>query len=127
MRLRFEGRVLLDKKQTATVAKMQSRAMQLAASAVTDEIKREEIMPYQSGTLSKQTGASASPFSPNRAAIKSRAPYAKYIYNRGDFTFNRKRNKNAGAKWFEPYVSSDKNKSWLHAFCLHFMRLLGKH
>ena len=92
-------------------------ALEQTAQAVLEDVEKEQVMPKDTGTLSEastflydaesQTGV---------VAIVSDTPYARRLYYHPEYNFRTSKNKNAGGKWFQPWIDGDKKDFAAKAF-----------
>ena len=80
-----------------------------AAETVLEDIKKSQIMPFESGVLQNDsTFMDKSKINRGEASIISDTPYARRLYFHPEYNFNKEHNPDAGGEWFEPYITGTK-------------------
>ena len=116
MRVKLQCHTLWNARQLSALRKAQGKAFAAASADIAADLKASETLPYRTGALSDATGSAAVNRDDKTTEIASRVPYAGLLYNRTDARYTRRHNQNAGARWFEPYLSGGKAGMWLTAF-----------
>ena len=92
-------------------------ALEQTAQAVITDVVDEQVMPMDTGTLqNSSTFVETSESSTGVVAIVSDAPYAHRLYYPPEYNFRTSENKNAGGKWFQPWIDGDKKEFAADAF-----------
>ena len=84
-----------------------------AADALIGDLKNSQTIPFDVGTLQLNT------YFENvndNIMIISNTPYARRLYFHPEYNFRTTNNVNAGAKWFEPYLTGDKKDFFTNTF-----------
>ena len=88
--------------------KMKVAAEKTAEQVITD-LKNEQTIPFDVGTLQRNTFWDRNAAEENAVLLVSNTPYARRLYHNPQYNFRTTNNANAGAAWFEPYVSGAKS------------------
>lgn len=84
-------------------------ALEQTAQAVITDVVDEQVMPMDTGTLqNSSTFVETSESSTGVVGIISDTPYARRLYYHPEYNFRTSENKNAGGKWFQPWIDGDK-------------------
>ena len=92
-------------------------ALEQTAQAVITDVVDEQVMPMDTGTLqNSSTFVETSDSSTGEVGIISDTPYARRLYYHPKYNFRTSENKNAGGKWFQPWIDGDKKEFAADAF-----------
>lgn len=92
-------------------------ALEQTAQAVITDVVDEQVMPMDTGTLqNSSTFVETSESSTGEVGIISDTPYARRLYYHPEYNFRTSENKNAGGKWFQPWIDGDKKEFAADAF-----------
>lgn len=92
-------------------------ALEQTAQAVLEDVEKEQVMPKDTGTLSEaSTFLYDAESRTGVVAIVSDTPYARRLYYHPEYNFRTSKNKNAGGKWFQPWIDGDKKEFAAKAF-----------
>lgn len=92
-------------------------ALEQTAQAVLEDVEKEQVMPKDTGTLSEaSTFLYDAESRTGVVAIVSDTPYARRLYYHPEYNFRTSENKNAGGKWFQPWIDGDKKEFAADAF-----------
>lgn len=92
-------------------------ALEQTAQAVLEDVEKEQVMPKDTGTLSEaSTFLYDAESRTGVVAIVSDTPYARRLYYHPEYNFRTSENKNAGGKWFQPWIDGDKKDFAAKAF-----------
>lgn len=92
-------------------------ALEQTAQAVLEDVEKEQVMPKDTGTLSEaSTFLYDAESRTGVVAIVSDTPYARRLYYHPEYNFQTSKNKNAGGKWFQPWIDGDKKDFAAKAF-----------
>ena len=92
-------------------------ALEQTAQAVLEDVEKEQVMPKDTGTLSEEsTFLYDAESRTGVVAIVSDAPQARRLYYHPEYSFQTSKNKNAGGKWFQPWIDGDKKDFAAKAF-----------
>lgn len=92
-------------------------ALEQTAQSVITDVVDEQVMPMDTGTLqNSSTFVETSESSTGVVGIISDTPYARRLYYHPEYSFRTSENKNAGGKWFQPWIDGDKKEFAADAF-----------
>lgn len=92
-------------------------ALEQTAQAVITDVVDEQVMPMDTGTLqNSSTFVETSESRTGVVGIISDTPYARRLYYHPEYNFRTSENKNAGGKWFQPWIDGDKKEFAADAF-----------
>lgn len=92
-------------------------ALEQTAQAMITDVVDEQVMPMDTGTLqNSSTFVETSESSTGVVGIISDTPYARRLYYHPEYNFRTSENKNAGGKWFQPWIDGDKKEFAADAF-----------
>ena len=92
-------------------------ALEQTAQAVITDVVDEQVMPMDTGTLQNgSTFVETSESGTGVVGIISDTPYARRLYYHPEYNFRTSENKNAGGKWFQPWIDGDKKDFAADAF-----------
>ena len=92
-------------------------ALEQTAQAEITDVVDEQVMPMDTGTLqNSSTFVETSESSTGVVGIISDTPYAHRLYYHPEYNFRTSENKNAGGKWFQPWIDGDKKEFAADAF-----------
>ena len=98
------------------------RSIKKTADQIKKDVQQAETMPLKSGQLqNRSTHVDTSEIADHTAYVVSDTPYARRLYFHPEYNFSTEENKNAGGKWFEPYISGEK-KDYAQKVFTQFMR-----
>ncbi len=99
-----------------------SQALIKTADAVKTDLMVSQTMPFDTGALqNRSTFVDSSQVKRGKVSIVSDTPYARRLYHHPEYNFQTTHNPNAGAEWFEPYISGEK-KNYLQNLFAFFAR-----
>lgn len=92
-------------------------ALEQTAQAVLADVVDAQVMPTDTGTLQNaSTFVYDAESRTGVVAIVSDAPQARRLYYHPEYNFRTSENKNAGGKWFQPWIDGDKKDFAADAF-----------
>lgn len=113
------------------LARAHTQAMEMTCQQVLNDLRNSQTMPFDTGTMQNvQTFVTRSKTTTGKSSVTTivtDAPQARRLYFHPEYNFQKGKNPNAGAGWFEPYISGDKAaqvKKWLQLF---MKRCAGRH
>ncbi|MEE0980752.1 MAG: hypothetical protein U0K91_03635 [Acutalibacteraceae bacterium] len=96
--------------------KIQS-SLKKTGEAVHEDLLHSRTMPFDSGNLQNDsTFVDTSKVRDGEVFVVSDTPYARRLYFHPEYNFSTDENDNAGAEWFEPYISGKKKDFALKVF-----------
>lgn len=99
-------------------------ALEKTAEATVSDLKNSQTIPFNIGTLNDNTKLDPSASTKNKVVITSNTKYARRLYHHPEYNFRTTNHANAGAYWFEPYVSGNK-KNFIPTMFAIFMKKGG--
>lgn len=109
----------------ATISKAQRQALEMTGQQVLNDLRNEQTMPFDEGNLQNDsTYLDDSKSSQGSVSVVSDTPYARRLYLHPEYDFQKGKNPNAGAGWFDPYIKGDKAKK-IKQWFRQFMRRNG--
>lgn len=104
----------------STLSKAQRQALGMTGQQVLNDLRNSQTMPFDTGNLQNESSfLDDSDADKGSVSIVSDTPYARRLYFHPEFNFQTGKNPNAGAEWFEPYISGNKArqvKEWFKQF-----------
>lgn len=89
------------------------KALEQTTDALLTEVKNSQRMPFKDGTLQNEdTFADYSQSSKGYTKIISSTPYARRLYYHPEYNFSTIENKNAGGKWFDPWLEGGEHQEF---------------
>lgn len=102
-------KVKINHKNLAAIEDIAEQALMKTADAIKTDVQQSRTMPFETGALqNRSTNVDDSQAKDFKVSIVSDTPYARRLYFHPEYNFNREHNKNAGGKWFEPYITGEK-------------------
>ena len=112
--------VKMNQQALSTLAKAQRQALEMTGQQVLNDLRDSYTMPFDTGNLQNEsTFMDDSNSAKGNVGIVSDTPYARRLYFHPELNFQKGKNPNAGAEWFEPYISGEKFrkvKEWFKQF-----------
>lgn len=110
-------KVQLNHKNIAYVKNLANQALKETADLVKSDLEQSQTIPYDTGELqNRSTFVDDSKKNNGKVAIVSDTPYARRLYFHPEYKFRKDKNANAGAEWFEPYLTGNKKQFARNAF-----------
>lgn len=104
----------------STLAKAPRQALEMTGQQVLNDLRNSQSMPFDTGNMQNdQTYLEDKESSKGKVSIVTDVPQARRLYFHPEYDFQKGKNPNAGAGWFEPYISGDKVKkvrTWFKQF-----------
>lgn len=97
-------------------------ALEKTAEETVTDLKNSQTIPFDIGTLQQNTNWTRNGGTGNEVVIASNTPYARRLYHHPEYNFRTTNNSNAGAKWFEPYITGSKKDFIITTFGKFFKR-----
>ncbi len=92
------------------------------ADALQSDVQQSQTMPFDTGELQNRSfSKDLSKWNQGQITIANDKPYARRLYHHPEYNFKKDKNKKAGGKWFEPYISGKKKNFASKAFA-RFMK-----
>ena len=106
----------MNPKALSQLSKAHSTALAQTGQQILNDVRNEQTMPFDTGNLqNEQTYVDDSKAAQGTVSVISDTPYARKLYFHPELNFQRGKNPNAGAGWFDPYIHGDKGnkvKEW---------------
>jgi hypothetical protein len=108
---------------TQALAKLSTasrQALEMTGQQVLNDLRNSQTMPFDTGNLQNDsTYLDDSKSSSGQVSVVSDTPYARRLYFHPEYDFQKGKNPNAGAGWFDPYIDGNKAKKvkqWFKEF-----------
>ena len=123
MAVRVSSTIRLNEARLNELTRQQYISLAQTADAVITDIRDEQLMPFNTGNLQNDsTFLDDSQKEHGRVSVVSSTPYARRLYYHPEYNFRTTNNRNAGGKWFEPYISGNKSDFIKDTFMRLFRR-----
>lgn len=103
-----------------TLVRAQRQALEMTGQQILNDLRNSQTMPFDTGDMQNlQTYVDTSKSSRGEVSIVSDEPYARRLYFHPEYDFQKGKNPNAGAGWFDPYIDGNKAKQvkeWFKQF-----------
>jgi hypothetical protein len=96
-------------------------AVEKTAEETVTDLKNSATIPFDVGTLQLNTYWERDAAKNNTVLLVSNTPYARRLYFHPEYNFRTTNNANAGAGWFDPYISGNK-KDFIQDTFAEFMK-----
>lgn len=102
-------KVKINHKNLATIENIAEQALVKTADAIKTDVQQSQTMPFKTGALqNRSTFVDKSQAKDFKVSIVSDTPYARRLYFHPEYNFSHDDNAKAGGKWFEPYITGEK-------------------
>lgn len=102
------------------------RNMIKTADAIKTDVQQSQTMPFRTGNLqNRSTFIDKTEVSNGAVYVVSDTVYARRLYFHPEYNFYNGENPNAGAKWFEPYISGNKKDYAQKVFAAFIQKSTG--
>ena len=79
------------------------------ADALKSDLVQSQTMPFDTGELqNRSTFVYSGQVKRGKVSVVSSTPYARRLYNHPEYKYQTTKNKKAGGRWFDPYISGKK-------------------
>ena len=117
MAVKVSSTIKLNEAKLKELTRQQYVRLAQTADALITDIRDEQLMPLDTGNLQNDsTFLDDSQKEQGRVSVVSSTPYARRLYYHPEYNFRTTNNRNAGGKWFEPYISGNKSDFIVNAF-----------
>jgi hypothetical protein len=103
-----------------TLMKAQRQALEMTGQQVLNDLRDSQTMPFDTGNMQNdQTFMDDSKSDKGTVSVVTDTPYARRLYFHPEYDFQKGKNPNAGAGWFDPYIDGEKThkiKQWFKQF-----------
>ena len=123
MAVKVHSTIKLNEAKLKELTKQQYISLAQTADAVLTDLRDSQTMPFDTGNLQNDsTFLDDSQKEQGRVSIVSATPYARRLYYHPEYNFRTTNNRNAGGKWFEPYISGNRTDFLKDTFAKLFKR-----
>ena len=123
MAVKVSSTIKLNEAKLKELTRQQYISLAQTADALVTDLRDSQTMPFDTGNLQNDsTFIDDSQKEQGRVSVVSSTPYARRLYYHPEYNYRTTNNRNAGGKWFEPYISGSKAKFARDTFCKLFKR-----
>ena len=123
MAVKVSSTIKLDEAKLKELTRQQYISLAQTADALVTDLRDSQTMPFDTGNLQNDsTFVDDSQKEQGRVSIVSSTPYARRLYYHPEYNYRTTNNRNAGGKWFEPYISGNRTDFLKDAFAKLFKR-----
>ena len=109
MAVKVSSTIKLDEAKLKELTRQQYISLAQTADALVTDLRDSQTMPFNTGNLQNDsTFLDDSQKEQGKVSIVSSTPYARRLYYHPEYNFRTTNNRNAGGKWFEPYISGNR-------------------
>ena len=110
MAVKVSSTIKLNEAKLKELTRQQYISLAQTADALVTDLRDSQTMPFDTGNLQNDsTFLDDSQKEQGRVSVVSSTPYARRLYYHPEYNFRTTNNRNAGGKWFEPYISGNKS------------------
>ena len=121
--VRVSSTIKLNEAKLKELTKQQYVSLAQTADALVTDLRDSQTMPFDTGNLQNDsTFLDDSQKEKGRVSVVSSTPYARRLYYHPEYNFRTTNNRNAGGKWFEPYISGNRTDFVKETFSKLFKR-----
>ena len=121
--VRVSSRIKLNEARLKELTRQQYISLAQTADAILTDLRDSQTMPFDTGNLQNDsTFIDDSQKEQGRVSIVSSTPYARRLYYHPEYNYRTTNNRNAGGKWFEPYISGNQSDFAKETFAKSFKR-----
>ena len=115
--------IKLNEAKLKELTKQQYVSLAQTADALLTDLRDSGTMPFDTGNLQNDsTFLDDSQKGQGKVSIVSSTPYARRLYYHPEYNYRTTNNRNAGGKWFEPYISGNRTDFLKDTFAKLFKR-----
>ena len=123
MAVKVSSTIKLDEAKLKELTRQQYISLEQTADALVTDLRDSQTMPFDTGNLQNDsTFLDDSQKEQGKVSIVSSTPYARRLYYHPEYDFKTTNNRNAGGKWFEPYISGNRTDFVKETFAKLFKR-----
>ena len=123
MAVKVSSTIKLDEAKLKELTRQQYISLAQTADALVTDLRDSQTMPFDTGNLQNDsTFLDDRQKEQGRVSVVSSTPYARRLYYHPEYNFRTTNNRNAGGKWFEPYISGNRTDFLKDAFAKLFKR-----
>ena len=121
--VKVSSTIKLNEAKLKELTRQQYISLGQTADAILTDLKDSQTMPFDTGNLQNDsTFLDDSQKEQGRVSVVSSTPYARRLYYHPEYNFRTTNNRNAGGKWFEPYISGNRTDFLKDTFAKLFKR-----
>ena len=121
--VKVSSTIKLNEAKLKELTRQQYIILAQTADALLTDLRDSQTMPFDTGNLQNDsTFLDDSQKEQGRVSVVSATPYARRLYYHPEYNFRSINNRNAGGKWFEPYISGKKSDFVVNTFKELFKR-----
>ena len=121
--VKVSSTIKLNEAKLKELTRQQYIILAQTADALLTDLRDSQTMPFDTGNLQNDsTFLDDSQKEQGRVSVVSATPYARRLYYHPEYNFRSTNNRNAGGKWFEPYISGKKSDFVVNTFKELFKR-----
>lgn len=110
----------MNSQALAKLSTAHRQALEMTGQQVLNDLRNSQTMPFDTGNMQNdQTFMDDTKSSQGQVTIVTDAPQARRLYFHPEYNFQKGKNPNAGAGWFDPYIDGTKAKmvkEWFKQF-----------
>ena len=123
MAVKVSSTIKLNEAKLKELTRQQYISLAQTADALVTDLRDSQTMPFDTGNLQNDsTFLDDRQKEQGRVSVVSSTPYARRLYYHPEYNFRTTNNRNAGGKWFEPYISGNRTDFLKDAFAKLFKR-----
>ena len=123
MAVKVSSTIKLDEAKLKELTRQQYISLAQTADALLTDLRDSGTMPFDTGNLQNDsTFLDDSQKEQGRVSVVSSTPYARRLYYHPEYNYRTTNNRNAGGKWFEPYISGNRTDFLKDTFAKLFKR-----
>ena len=123
MAVKVSSTIKLNEAKLKELTRQQYISLAQTADALVTDLRDSQTMPFDTGNLQNDsTFLDYSQKEQGRVSVVSSTPYARRLYYHPEYNFRTTNNRNAGGKWFEPYISGNRTDFLKDTFAKLFKR-----
>lgn len=123
MAVKVSSTIKLDEAKLKELTRQQYISLAQTADVLVTDLRDSQTMPFDTGNLQNDsTFVDDSQKEKGKVSIVSSTPYARRLYYHPEYNFRTTNNRNAGGKWFEPYISGNRTDFLKDTFAKLFKR-----
>ena len=123
MAVKVSSTIKLNEAKLKELTRQQYVSLAQTADALVTDLRDSQTMPFDTGNLQNDsTFLDDSQKEQGRVSVVSSTPYARRLYYHPEYNYRTTNNRNAGGKWFEPYISGNRTDFVKDTFAKLFKR-----
>ncbi|WHH58483.1 minor capsid protein [Petroclostridium sp. X23] len=116
-------KVKMNRAKMKELSAAQRQALEMTADAVKTDVMTSAVVPKQTGELERSAFVDDTKLKRGRVKLVYDTPYARRLYWHPEYNFRTDKNRKAGGKWLEPWISGDKKNFAKNSFKRLYRRL----